>query len=355
MSNPEPHPTASHGREPLDVGRLSEYLRKNVDRFDADCDLVRLKGGQSNPTYLLTSGSMRYVLRKKPVGHLLSSAHAIDREHRVISALRNTGVPVPRTLCLCEDSGVIGTPFYVMEYVDGIVLWDPTLPGMRKSQRTDVYDEMCRVIAALHSLEPDELGLSDYGRGGSYVQRQIERWSKQYFASRAQPIEAMERLVEWLRLQRPSRERTSLVHGDLRIDNFIFDRNKPRILAVLDWELSTLGDPLADFAYHMLSWHLTSRQFRGMAEFDLESLGIPSAEAHLAAYAARTGRELVDAEDWDYYLIFNMFRLVAILQGIADRVEEGTATSDDALETSRHVRPIAELAWRRATQRLGAR
>ena len=349
------HETAPPGREPLDVERLSEYLRGRGCLIDAHCDLARLTGGQSNPTYLLTSGSTRFVLRTKPAGHLLSSAHAIDREYRVISALCDSGVPVPRALCYCEDSRVIGTPFYVMEHVDGHVLRDPTLPGMSKSQRADVYDEMNRVIAALHSLNPDELGLSDYGRGGSYLQRQIERWSKQYFASRARPIEAMESLAEWLRRHHPSNERTSLVHGDLRIDNFIFDRNEPRILAVLDWELSTLGDPLADLAYHMLSWSLTSREFRGMAEFDLASLGIPSEEAHLAAYVRRTGRARVDALDWDYYLIFNMFKLVAILQGIADRVEEGTATSDDALETSRQARPIAELAWRRATQRLGAR
>jgi aminoglycoside phosphotransferase (APT) family kinase protein len=225
---------------------------------------------------------------------------------------------------------------------------------MNNTQRTGMYDEITRVIAALHCVNADAAGLSSYGRSGNYLQRQITRWSRQYFVSQTVPIEAMLRLIDWLQGRQPIDETTTIVHGDLRLDNFIFHRTEPRILAVLDWELSTLGDPLADFAYHMLAWHLTALDFRGMSGVDLGSLGIPSAEAYLQTYAARTGRNAIDAEVWDFYLVFNLFRLAAILQGIAKRVEDGTAVSADAHNTSRQARPIAELAWRRAT-RLGAR
>ncbi len=341
-------------RSRFDVKALERYLRDHVEGFRGPLEVDQFKGGQSNPTFLLKAGGSRYVLRKRPSGPLLPSAHAVDREYRVITALRDTAVPVARSLCFCEGTDVIGTPFYVMAHVDGRVLWDPTLPGMQIAERAAIYDEMNRVISALHSVDVDIVGLSDYGRGGNYLRRQIGRWTKQYQASQTEPIDAMNRLVDWLPEHPLSGETTSIVHGDLRLDNLIFHPTEPRILAVLDWELSTLGDPLADFAYHMLTWHLTAQEFRGMAGTNLASLGVPSADAYLQTYLSRTGRGAIDPQVWDFYLVFNMFRLAAILQGIAKRVEDGTAANDTARETGRQARPIAELAWRRATERLDA-
>jgi aminoglycoside phosphotransferase (APT) family kinase protein len=246
-------------------------------------------------------------------------------------------------------------PFYVMGYVGGRIFWDPTLPNLQPTERAALYDDINRVIAALHRLDPAALGLSDYGRPGDYLARQIARWSKQYAASATQPCEAMDRLIDWLPSHIPGGETVSLVHGDLRVDNLIVHPTEPRVIAMLDWELSTLGDPLADFSYHMLAWDLKADEFRGMAGADLAALGIPSAQTYLQRYCERVGRAAVAQPVWDFHLIYNVFRLSAILQGIAKRVEEGTAANASAHETGAKARPIAELAWRWARERLGAR
>ena len=337
----------------FDQAALQDYLQAHVAGLGGPLQVEQFKGGQSNPTFLLTAGAQRYVLRKKPAGLLLASAHAVEREYRVITALQGTGVPVPPTFCLCEDPAVIGTPFYLMGHVAGRVLWDPTLPGMSNPERCAVYDDMNRVVALLHGVDPAAVGLGDYGRPDNFLQRQIARWSRQYLASQTEPIEAMQRLIAWLPQHIPQQQASGVVHGDLRLDNLIFHPTEPRILAILDWELSTLGDPLVDFSYHMLTWTLTASEFRGMAQADLGALGIPSADAYLQRYEQRSGRT-IDPERWDFYLVYNLFRLAAILQGIAKRVEDGTANSAHARETGRQARPIAEIAWRRACERLGA-
>jgi len=327
----------------FDAGRLEDYLRRHIDGFRGDLRIEQFRGGQSNPTYKLTAGSAQYVLRRKPPGNLLPSAHAVDREYRVITALARAGIPVARSRVLCEDEGVIGTAFYVMDYVAGRVYWDQSLPGMTKQERAAVYDEMNRVIAALHQVDYRAIGLADYGRPGNYLARQIGRWSKQYRASATEKIAAMDELMAWLPDHVPQREESAIVHGDYRMDNLMFHPREPRIVAVLDWELSTIGDPLADFSYHCMSWHITPEQFRGIGGLDLAALGIPGEAEYVRAYAARTGR--VEIADWDFYLAYNLFRMAAILQGIMGRAKDGTAASADALAIGRGARPLAELGW----------
>ena len=332
----------------LDLDRLSDWLQSNLDSFAGAPTADQFPGGQSNPTYLLASGEQRHVLRRKPPGALLPSAHAVDREYRVMHALAGSAVPVPRAHLLCEDTSVIGPAFYLMEYVEGRTFWDPALPGMENAERAAIYDEMNRVIAALHSVDAAAVGLADYGRPGAYLKRQIDRWTKQYRASATEHIEAMEQLIAWLPAHIPESDETSLVHGDFRIDNLIFHPTEPRILAVLDWELSTLGHPLADFAYHCMSWRVAPDEFRGMKGHDLAALGSPGETEYVQAYCRRTGR--ADIAQWDYYLAFNMFRMAAILQGILSRALQGSAASADALETGRRARPMAEAGWRQVLQ-----
>ena len=340
----------------FDTVALERYLAATLDGFRAPLAVERLAGGQSNPTYRLVGGNgTRYVLRKKPAGQLLPSAHAVEREYRVTAALQGSGVPVPPALHLCEDASVIGTPFYVMAFIEGRVFWDPTLPDLTRTERAALYDDLNRVVARLHRTDPAAVGLADFGKTGDYLARQIARWSRQYRASDTTPQPAMERLIEWLPAQVPATAASSVVHGDLRMDNMIVHPTEPRIVAVLDWELSTLGDPLADLSYHLLPWHLRSEEFRGMAQADLGALGIPGADEYLARYFERSGRPAPPPEVWEVYLIFNLFRLAAILQGIAKRLEEGTAANATARETGAKAGPIAELAWRRAQERLGAR
>jgi aminoglycoside phosphotransferase (APT) family kinase protein len=330
----------------FDRARLAAYLRESVDGFSGELQVEQFKGGQSNPTFLLTAGGRRYVLRRKPPGTLLPSAHAVDREFRVIRALAATDVPVARARVLCEDPDVIGTAFYVMDFVDGRIFWDPTLPGMASAERAAIYDELNRVIAALHRVDPVAVGLADYGRPGHYIARQVARWTRQYRASETERIEAADRLIEWLPQHLPAEGETRIVHGDYRLDNAIFDPDQPRILAVLDWELSTLGDPLADFAYHCLSWRLPAGASRGLAGIDVAALGIPSEPAYLRRYLERVGSaRAVSSADWTYYLVFNMFRLVGILQGVASRALQGNASSALAVETGKRARPLAEQAW----------
>lgn len=337
----------------FDVDRLSDWLREHLSDFAGPLQVEMFKGGQSNPTYKLLTPQRSYVMRAKPgpVAKLLPSAHAIEREYRVMKALEGTPVPVARMLALCEDEAVIGRAFYVMEFVDGRVLWDQSLPGMTPAQRGEIYDEMNRVIAALHCVDPAAVGLADYGRPGNYFERQIARWSKQYQASITQPIEAMDRLIEWLPAHIPPRARDDrlvrIVHGDYRLDNLMFDATQPRVRAVLDWELSTLGHPLADFSYHCMAWHIPPGAFRGIGGLDLAALGIPSESDYIRRYCERTGLATPDelAADWNFYMAYNLFRIAAILQGIAKRVEAGTASSAQARASGAGARPMAELAW----------
>jgi len=338
----------------FDVATLEAYLRQHLPGFSGPLNVEMFKGGQSNPTYKLLTPGQTYVMRAKPgpVSMLLPSAHAIEREYRVMSGLASSQVPVPRMYCLCEDESVIGRAFYVMEYVEGRVLWDQSLPGMTPAQRRDIYLEMNRVIAALHTAPYAKLGLGDYGKPGAYVERQIGRWSKQYVASITQPIDAMDRLMAWLPAHMPDSSRddslVSVVHGDYRLDNLLFDAAEPRVRAVLDWELSTLGHPLADFSYHCLAWHISPGEFRGIGGLDLVALGIPGEDEYIERYCAATGFMTPQAlrRDWNFYLAYNFFRLAAILQGIAKRIEAGTASSAQAVASAAGARPLAELAWR---------
>ena len=329
----------------IDAGRLGAWLAANVAPLDGPLEIAQFKGGQSNPTYLLAAGRQRYVLRRKPPGKLLPSAHAVDREYRVIRALAGSGVPVAKAYGLCEDDAVIGTAFYVMEYVAGRVFWDPSLPGLAPAGRAAIHDEINRVIAALHGVDYSAVGLGDYGRSGEYIARQVARWSKQYQASATAKIEAMDNLIAWLPANIPAGDETSIVHGDYRIDNVIFPPDEPRIVAVLDWELSTLGHPLADFANHCMAWRIPPGTFRGLGGHDLAALGIPSEHEYVAAYCRRTGRSGIEPRDWEYYMVYNMFRIAAIVQGVMARALQGNASSAQALETGRAARPLAELAW----------
>lgn len=330
----------------LNTTALGNWLRGTIDDLRLPLEAQRFSGGQSNPTFLLTDkAGRRYVLRKQPPGELLASAHAVDREYRIMMALEATEVPVARMLCFCDQPDVIGTPFYVMEFVDGRIFWDPALPELPAEQRAALYSDMNRVVATLHRIEPKAIGLEDYGRPGNFFQRQIGRWTKQYQASVTGPIPAMDRLMEWLPGHMPARDETRIFHGDLRLDNMIIHPTEPRVLAVIDWELSTLGHPLADFAYHALPWRLTSEQFRGMAEKDLAALGgVPSEQEYLRRYCRATGRE-VDQTEYEFCVAYSMFRLAAILQGIRKRAADGTASSAHAHQTGLRARDIAEAAW----------
>ncbi len=345
MSQPTTGTTQVQERHRFDVGALESYLSGRLEGFSGPLAATQFEGGQSNPTYLLEAGSCRYVMRTKPgpVAKLLPSAHAIEREFRVMSALAKAGIPVARMLHLCEDESVMGRAFFIMEHVDGRVLWDQSLPGMAPAARGAIYDEMNRVIAALHAVDYAAIGLADYGRPGNYFARQIGRWVKQYQASETDAIEPMNRLIEWLPGNIPVGEETSIVHGDYRMDNLIFHPTEPRVLAVLDWELSTLGHPLADFSYHCMSWHIPPGKFRGIAGLDLAALGIPAESDYVAAYCRRTGRARI--EHWNFYLAYNLFRIAAILQGVKKRALEGIASSAQALDQGSRVPLLAEIGW----------
>ena len=330
-------------RQALDIGRLEEWLQVHLAGFRGPIQIEQFKGGQSNPTYKLTGPSGAYALRRKPAGPLLPSAHAVEREYRVLAALAGSGVPVARVHGLCEDATVIGSAFYVMDFVDGRIFWDQRLPGLTRAERADIFDSLNEAIAHLHRIDPAAVGLADFGRSGNYMERQIARWSKQYLASETQELPAMLHLIDWLPRHLPPADETRIVHGDYRMDNVIFHPSQPRVAAILDWELSTLGNPIADFAYHAMSWRVSPELFRGLAGADLPSLGIPDERAYVAAYCRRTGRSRID--DWEFYVVFGMFRLAAILQGIAKRAIEGTAASAQAAEVGGRARPIAEMAW----------
>lgn len=344
---------AVSGQHAFDTVALSAWLERNLEGFAGPLSVEMFKGGQSNPTYKLITPGQSYVMRSKPgpVAKLLPSAHAIEREFAVMSGLQGTDVPVPRMHVLCEDESVIGRAFYVMEFMQGRVLWDQSLPGMQPAERTAIYNESNRVIAALHTVKFVQQGLASYGKPGNYFERQIGRWSKQYLASITQPIEEMDQLMAWLPANMPASARdenhVSIVHGDYRLDNLMFHPTEPRVIAVLDWELSTLGHPLADFSYHCMAWHIPPGPFRGIGGLDLPALGIPSEQEYIRMYCERTGLATPEelATDWNFYLAYNLFRLAAILQGIAKRVEMGTASSAQARASGEGARPLAQMAW----------
>ena len=337
----------------FDVAALQSHLETRLPGFAGPLTVEQFKGGQSNPTYKLVTPTQAYVVRSKPgpVAKLLPSAHAIEREFAVMGGLYGTDVPVPRMHLLCDDESIIGRAFYVMEFVEGRVLWEQSLPAFDNAGRAAIYDEMNRVIAALHSVDVKAVGLESYGKPGNYFERQIGRWTKQYQASITQPIPEMDQLIDWLPAHMPASARdesqVSIVHGDYRLDNLMFHATEPRAIAVLDWELSTIGHPLADLSYHCMSWHVQPGPTLGIRGLDLAALGIPDEKSYVRRYCERTGRTDPDAvmADWNFYLAYNMFRLAGILQGIAKRVETGTASSAQAKQASAGARPLAQKGW----------
>jgi aminoglycoside phosphotransferase (APT) family kinase protein len=333
----------------IDERRLQAYLAAEVAGFAGPLSIRQFKGGQSNPTYLLTTPGRRYVLRRKPPGTLLASAHAVDREYRAIRALgEGSDVPVPRTYALCTDDTVIGTWFYVMEYVEGRIIWDPALLEVEPAARRPHALALAATLAALHRVDPVAVGLGDFGKPANYMARQIARWSKQYLEDTAAGrVESMDRLIEWLPQHLPAvQQPAAIVHGDYRVDNVVFDPREPRVLAVLDWELATLGDPLADFAYHLMLHRLPTVSIPGLLGRDLAALGLPTEQEYVAHYCERVGRARID--DLEFYLAFSMFRLAGIFHGICGRVARGTAVSEKARDYARHVQTVADCAWRQA-------
>ncbi len=336
----------------FDTARLQRHLQENVPGFAGPLAVRQFKGGQSNPTYLLQTPGRLYVLRRKPPGKLLPSAHAVDREYRVIRALYPQKFPVPEPILYCADESVTGTAFYLMSFVEGRVFWQPDMPGSNPAERAAVYDEMNAVLARLHSFDPAALDLADFGKGENYVARQVDRWSRQYRASQTEEIAEMDRLIAWLPAHLPPTGPVRLVHGDYRLDNAIVAADTPKFLAVLDWELSTLGDPLADFSYHLMQWHMPHSDAAAgtgsLVGCDLAALGIPALPDYVAAYTRRTG--LDPRPHLPIYLAYNFFRLAAILQGIVGRVRDGTAANENAPAKAQMVRPLARKAWEFARQ-----
>ncbi len=353
MSSPAAGLRPPPDQHAFDTARLAAWMQAHIDGFAGPIEVSQFAGGQSNPTFLVQSARHRYVLRRKPPGKLLPSAHAVDREYRVITALANSQVPVAKAYALCEDTSVIGTAFYVMDYVEGRLFWNAALPEVTPPDRRAIYEEMTRVIAALHTVDYAAAGLADYGKAGHYVERQVSRWTQQYRAAQTETIDAMERLIEWLPQHIPDDEETCIVHGDFRLDNAIFHPSEPKILAVLDWELSTLGHPLVDLAYFCMRYHLSADQFLGLAGLDVAALEIPGEAECVADYCRRRGRPPVAPREWTYYLAFNMFRLTGILQGVLARAIQGNASSATALEAGRRARPLAEQGWALVRQAFG--
>jgi len=327
----------------LDEAALDTWLTANVAGYAGPLTLRQFKGGQSNPTYELTTPGRTYVLRRKPPGVLLASAHAVDREFTVISALHAQGFPVARPYALCTDEAVIGSIFYVMDKVEGRVFWDLKLPGLQPAERRAIYEAQTDTLAALHAFDPVAIGLSDYGKPGNYFARQVGRWTKQYRASEIAPIPAMDRLIAFLPDSLPPEGPTRIVHGDFRLDNLILDPSEAKVRAVLDWELSTLGDPMADFSYLLIGWAIPASLRNGLAGADLKELGIPSVEETVERYAEKTGT--APPQNLDWLFAYNLFRLAAICQGIAGRVRDGTAASAHAKTMAAQVEPLSDAAW----------
>lgn len=329
-------------RHRFDEQALARYLAANVEGFSGPLEVRQFAGGQSNPTFFLTAGERGYVLRKKPPGKLLPSAHAVEREYRVLSALAPTDVPVPRTYVLCEDESVIGQAFYLMEWVQGRIFRDPKLPGMTPSERAAIYDAMNATLARLHAVDYRAVGLEGYGKPGNYFQRQIARWIQQYEASKTEEIESFDALVDWLPRSIPPGDETTIAHGDFRLENMIFHPTEPRVLAVIDWELSTLGHPLADLGYNVMGSFMPEGSHQALGKIDPSS-GIPPVDAYVQKYCERTGRVVPDLR---FYVVFAMFRLAAIAQGIAMRARIGSASSDNAAAFGQGARNIADEAWK---------
>lgn len=336
----------------FDEAALADYMAAHVDGFKGPVAVKKFRGGQSNPTYLLTARDKKYVLRRKPPGKLLPSAHAVEREYKVMTALGAQGFPVPKTYALCEDPDIIGTAFFIMDFVEGRIFWDSSLPEAAKQERAPLFYALTDTLADLHMIDYEAAGLSDFGKPGNYFERQIGRWSKQYQAAETETIEEMNALIDWLPTAIPADHATAIVHGDFRFDNVIIDPADPKPLAVLDWELSTLGHPLADFTYFLMVWHFPPSVRGGLAGVDIASLGIPSLEDVVKRYGERTGRD--DVPDLDFCLAYNMFRLGSIAQGVYARALQGNASSPQALELGAQVRPLAALAWNYA-QKAGAK
>lgn len=336
------------GADKLDEARLTEWMVANVEGFKGPLHLTKFKGGQSNPTYKIEAASGNYVLRRKPFGPLLPSAHAVDREFKVQAGVYKTGFPVARQYGLCTDESVVGSWFYVMGLVDGRTIWNGAIPASTPEERRAVYSELIDVLARLHNTDIEAAGLSEFGKPGNYFGRQVDRWTKQYKLSETETMPEMERLIEWLPATLPEQTRTSIVHGDYRIDNAIFDRNSSKCLAVLDWELSTLGDPMADFTYVIMAWMTENGGRSGVMDLDRKALGIPEMEEVVAQYCAATGRDGIPDLNW--YFAYNFFRLAGIIQGIKKRVIDGTASSQHARDMSQRVSPLAEAAWKYAVE-----
>jgi len=330
----------------FDVGRLEEYMLSHVEHFQGPLTVKQFKGGQSNPTYLLESPSGKYVMRRKPPGKLLKSAHAVDREFKVISALYAADFPVPRPWVLCKDEEIAGTMFLIMDFVEGRIFWEPDLPDLDKDERAAIYDNVGQTIARLHNFDHEKIGLGDYGKPGNYFARQISRWSRQYYASETVKLGKMDKLIEWLPENIPEDESVSVVHGDFRLDNLIIHPTEPIVIAVLDWELSTIGHPLGDFTYHLMAWQMPDIGIgaSGLVGKDLMALGIPTEGEYVAAYCERTGRS-EGIHNRDFYAAYNFFRIAAILQGIEGRVRDGTAASAHAERAGKAVPALVEIAW----------
>ncbi len=327
----------------FDQGALEAWMDAHVEGFAGPLTVEQFKGGQSNPTYKMVTPGRQYVLRRKPPGKLLPSAHAVDREFKVMNALGHQGFPAPKMHGLCEDESVIGTAFYVMDFVEGRIFWDPYLPDLAPQDRAAIYDASNATLAQLHAIDYEAAGLGEYGKPGNYFDRQIGRWTKQYKAAETDPIPAMDKLIDWLPHNAPEQARTSVVHGDYRLDNMIFHPTEPRVIAVLDWELSTLGDPLADFTYQLMQWRTPKEIRSGFLGVDLKAMGIPTEDEYVAAYCKRTGREGIPK--LDFYFAYNIFRLAGIAQGVFARSQQGNASNERARELGALVAPMAEYAW----------
>lgn len=333
----------------LDVGNLRDWLLANCSPVSRLLSIKRFHGGQSNPTYLLNTDAGSFVLRRKPIGAKIKSAHAVDREYRVARAMWKTGAPAPKMLAYCQDTDVLGSEFYVMEFIDGRVLWDPALPDFSRFDRTQVYAEMAHGLAQIHSLDITSAGLEDFGRQGNYFERQISRWSRQYHARHGSALPEMDKLLDWITSCPPKGcGRTSVIHGDYRLDNMIFAKDEPRLIAVIDWELSTLGDPLADLSYQCMQWRLECDFFGSLHGVDRRDQGIPDEQEYKAIYLGMM--DLADPDDWELYIVYNMFRFAAILDGVAQRVIAGTAASKKAKVMGALAQPVAEQGWRLAQQ-----
>jgi len=330
----------------FDAARLEAWLHGEVPGFPKLVSLEKFSGGQSNPTYRVETERQDYVLRRKPFGPLLPSAHAIEREFRLLSALRPTGFPVPAPIALCEDASVIGSPFYLMELVEGRTFWDASLPLLPLAERRPCYDAMVDTLAALHRLDHEALGLTDFGRPGNFFARQVDRWTRQYRAAQTDDVAEIERLIEWLPRTIPEQTRVSIIHGDYRIDNLIYGAEEPRVRAVLDWELATIGDPLADFTYLAMNWAIPFDGQSGLGGLDLETAGLPSLENITDRYCEATGRD--GLPDLHWYFAYNLFRLASIVQGIKKRLADGNASSAKAAASAERVRPLAKSAWAEA-------